>query len=44
MAIAVEPRARATSILPSGFSALKMLIVSMRRLSSWRETAARCSG
>src|SRR5919109_2917137 len=34
MTVAVEPNARATSIRPSGFSALKMLIASMRRLSA----------
>src|SRR5436309_7275730 len=33
MAVAVEPTARATSTLPSRFSALKMLMVFMRRLS-----------
>ena len=34
MAVAVDPTARATSTLPSGFSALKMLIASMPQYSS----------
>jgi hypothetical protein len=36
MAVAVEPVARATSILPSVFSALKMLTVFMAPLSGVR--------